>query len=407
MNIRQNPFPLMLASLMVLVATLACSTAALEAPQAVADDSQGEATSVPAPADEPNDNQDDGEPEPPITDLADLQSALEQVYVEVNPSVVSISISASEQGSELIDVGGGSGFVIDEQGHIVTNNHVVEQADGLRVAFSDGMVLTAGVIGRDPYSDLAVIKVEVPADYVLHPVEMGNSDDLQVGQFVIAIGSPFGLTNSMTLGIVSAIGRTLPANTGDGQAGGFTNPQIIQTDAAINPGNSGGPLIDISGQVIGVNAAIRSASGINSGIGFAIPVNTVKHIIPQLIENGAVDYPYLGIEAMNISLADLASDFDMPALRGVLIGTVVPGGPADQAGLRGGTEEVTFRGVPLLLGGDIITSINGVEVANFDELISYLISNTSPGDVITLNIIRDNATMEVPLTLGSRPAGVP
>jgi S1-C subfamily serine protease len=269
------------------------------------------------------------------------------------------------------------------------------------------MVLTAEVIGRDPYSDLAVIKVEAPADYVLHPVEMGNSDDLQVGQFVIAIGSPFGLTNSMTLGIVSAIGRTLPANIDDGQAGGFTNPQIIQTDAAINPGNSGGPLIDISGQVVGVNAAIRSATGTNSGIGFAIPINTVKHIVPQLIENGAVDYPYLGIEAMNISLADLASDFDMPALRGVLIGTVIPGGPADQAGLRGGTQETTFRGIPVLLGGDIITAINGVEVANFDELISYLLSNTSPGDVVTLSIIRDNATMELPLTLGTRPAGAP
>jgi 2-alkenal reductase len=205
------------------------------------------------------------------------------------------------------------------------------------------------------------------------------------------------------VGIVSAIGRSLPG-TGEGQSGLYSNPQIIQTDAAINPGNSGGPLVDSNGRVIGVNAAIRSETGTNSGIGFAIPVNTVKNIVSQLIERGEAAYPYLGISAQSTpTLADLATEYDVPVTRGVLVATVEPGGPAAQAGLRGGTEFVTFRGRQIALGGDIITYVDDVAVNNFDELIGYLVANTRPGQTVTLTIIRDGQLQEVELTLGERP----
>jgi 2-alkenal reductase len=336
-----------------------------------------------------------------IIEAADTEEQLLiNLYERVNPSVVAITISAEIQGT-LGDVGGGSGFVIDEEGHIVTNNHVIEDADAVRVSFYDGTVLEADIIGTDPFADLAVIKVDTD-DYPVVPVPLGSSSDVVVGQRAIAIGNPFGLSNTMTVGIISAIGRTLPPQN----LQGFSNPLIIQTDAPINPGNSGGPLLNSNGEVIGVNTAIRSDTNSNSGIGFAVPVDTVKRIVPQIVETGEVAYPYLGISSAHntsITLEDLSLEFDLPTTEGVLIGNVRPGTPAEEAGLQGGDREAEFRGFPVTLGGDIITAIDGSPVANFDELIGYLVANTDVGQTVTLTINRGGEVREIELTLAPRP----
>ncbi len=329
---------------------------------------------------------------------------LTNLYERVNPSVVNIDVAGGNL-SDLAEFGSGSGFVIDGDGHIVTNNHVVEEAQRIYVTFADGNVAEAELVGRDPASDLAVIQVAVDAALLL-PVELGDSDQVKVGQRVVAIGNPFGLVGTMTVGIVSGVGRRLPADasTSDGRL--FSNPDIIQTDAAINPGNSGGPLLDSHGRVIGVNSAIRTADGVraNSGVGFAVPVNTVKRIVPQLIENGRVAYPYLGIASdTQFTMAELAAALDLPTARGVLIEEVVPGGPADQAGLRGGNRQATVRGLPIRAGGDIIIAIDGTPVDGFDQLISYLIVKTEVGQVVKITFVRGDGTLEVDLTVGERP----
>ncbi len=326
------------------------------------------------------------------------------IYQRVNPAVVNIDVSAEMGDVGSIDFGSGSGFVIDTDGHIVTNNHVVTDADEVRVTFSDGTVLIADVLGTDIYSDLAVLKVDPPKDKELITVELGDSDNLLVGQRVVAIGNPFGLSGSMTVGIVSAVGRTLPA--GVTNTGVFSNPLIIQTDAAINPGNSGGPLLNSQGEVIGVNGAIRTETGSNTGVGFAIPVNTVKRIASQIIENGKVEYPYLGISANGgVTLAELAVEYDLPVTYGVLISEVSPGFSADRAGLRGGDpeDEVSFRGSLVRLGGDIIIAIDDYPIRDFDQLIGYLVSYTSVGEEITVTIVRDGETLDIPVTLDARP----
>jgi 2-alkenal reductase len=331
------------------------------------------------------------------------EQLLINLYQRVSPSVVNIDVSFDHANIGLTDFGSGSGFVFDEAGHIVTNNHVIAEADEVRVTFSDGTVALADVVGADIYSDMAVLAVDPSAEVDFVPVELGDSDDLLVGQRVIAIGNPFGLSGTMTVGIVSAVGRTLSSTTA--LAGrSFTNPLIIQTDAAINPGNSGGPLLDSRGRVIGVNTAIRSVTGTNSGVGFAVPVNTVKRIVPQLIEDGTVDYPYLGISYNGqITVSDLAVEFDLPAPEGVLISEVVPGEAADQAGLRGGDETASFRGVDVTLGGDLIVAVDGFPIRNQDELIGYLVSNTDVGQTIDVTIWRDGEMFDLPVTLGSRP----
>jgi S1-C subfamily serine protease len=344
---------------------------------------------------------------PPSTgaQLTSEEMLLENLYLRVNPAVVNITVS-SEAGGEITDLGSGSGFVLDKKGHIVTNNHVVAEATEVEVTFSDGRVAMAKVVGADPYGDLAVIQVQVPDDWLM-PVELGDSDAVKVGQRVVAIGNPFGLQGSMTLGIVSALGRTLPADQQNVQDTGlFQNPQIIQTDAAINPGNSGGPLLDIRGRVVGVNAAIRTDSGVraNSGVGFAIPVNTVKRIVPQLIEKGSASYAYLGVTADNrFSIAELAVALKLPVDRGVLISSVTPNGPADQAGLRGGAKTARVRGVQVTTGGDIITAIDGTPLRDFDDMITYLANRTNVGQTVTLTIIRDGKEMTVQVKLGERP----
>jgi 2-alkenal reductase len=332
-------------------------------------------------------------------DAAD--ALLVNLYERVNPSVVYIEVLA-EQGELIEALGSGSGFVIDTEGHIVTNNHVIELADVVNVTFSDGTFVEGEVLGADPYSDLAVVQVDLPPDR-LAPLELGNSDTLRVGQRVIAIGNPFGLEGTMTLGIISALGRTLPAQVTQ-EAGLFSNPEIIQTDAAINPGNSGGPLLNTRGQVVGVDVAIRSTTGVNSGVGFAVPVDTVKRIVPDLIAEGAYAYPYLGIVSNNrFTLAELAEPLDLPVTRGVLISEVTAGHAAAEAGLRGGDREVEVQGISVRAGGDIIVAIDGYRLRDFDDLIAYLVRETEVGQEVVLTIIRDGETMELPVTLGERP----
>ncbi len=326
---------------------------------------------------------------------------LVNLYQRVSPAIVYIEILIDEQGT-LTPIGSGSGFVIDMDGHIVTNAHVVENADLVEVTFSyANLIVEAELIGIDPYSDLAVIKVDVDAAQLV-PLELGDSSALQVGQRVIAIGNPFGLAGTMTVGIVSALGRTLPSQViQDG--GRFSNPEIIQTDAAINPGNSGGPLIDIYGRVIGVNSAIHSMTGANTGIGFAIPVNTLHRIVPQLIEEGVYHYPYLGISSFTyFTVAKLADYLDLPVRYGVLISEVTPGTAAAEAGLQGGDHEMEIEGVKIMVGGDIIIAIDGYEVQNYDDFIAYLVRETEVGQEVVLTIVRDEEVMKVPVVLGKR-----
>ena len=340
-------------------------------------------------------------PEADLMELDVQDALLTNLYQRANPAVVYIEVMA-QIGGGLEPLGSGSGFVIDQEGHIVTNNHVVENADELQVTFADGSVANdVDILGLDPYSDLAVIQVNVAPERLIS-LELGDSDALQVGQQVIAIGNPFGLQGTMTAGVVSAVGRTLRSQIL--QAGSFSNPDVIQTDAAINPGNSGGPLLDSRGRVVGVNTAIRSSTGTNAGIGFAVPVNTVKRIVPSLISEGAYEYPYLGITSdNNFTLAELAATLDLPVDQGVLIAEVQPRTAAAEAGLRGGDREVEVMGQSVVFGGDIITAIDEQELRTFDDLVAYLVSDTEVGQEVLLTIIRDGSEIEVPVTLGERP----
>lgn len=326
------------------------------------------------------------------SDMLSQQEALISLYDAVSPGVVSIATVSGQGGAQ------GSGFVFDMQGHIVTNFHVVEGAQYIEVTFPSGFQAVGEVIGEDRDSDLAVLSIEAPAEE-LFPVQLGDSDALQVGQYVVAIGNPFGLSGSMSLGVVSSKGRTLESmNLAPNSNQFFSAGDIIQTDAAINPGNSGGPLLNLFGEVVGVNRAIRSFSfnetgdALNSGIGFAISANIVKRVVPSLIEFGIYEYPYLGLSSSsNLSLA-AAQQLGLENNNGALVASVVEGGPSDQAGLQ---------------EGDMIIAINGRVVKNFDQLISYLFGNTSPGDVVMLDIIREGQTMQIELTLGARPVTTP
>jgi 2-alkenal reductase len=324
---------------------------------------------------------------------------LVNLYERVNPAVVSI---ANEQSSNqgLQTAGSGSGFVISADGYIVTNNHVVDEADRVDVTFADGATLRAKVVGTDRYSDLALLKVEKAG---LPFVELANSDDVKVGQRVIAIGNPFGLNGTMTEGIISAKGRTLPEEAASG-TGSFSNPSILQTDAAINPGNSGGPLLDSSGRVVGVNTAIRSTSGgttgqpSNSGIGFAVPSNTVKRVVDALKSEGRVRYPYLGIQGA-IRVGE-ATDLNLSITRGVMPLSVVNGGPVAQAGLKPATID---RNGNLTAAGDVIIAYNGAMIKDYDELIARLVENNQPGETITLRVWRNGQELDLQVKLGERP----
>ncbi len=342
----------------------------------------------------------------PIVD-GDLTS----LYDNVNPGVVTIW-SYTDLGAphdQSIPTGQGSGFVIDKDGHIVTNQHVIQDAQEIEVDFPSGIKSWATLLGTDPDSDLAVLRVDVPADYLV-PLPLGDSDLVTVGQFVVAIGNPFGLSGTMTVGIVSAIGRTLDSERQAPGGGSFSAGDLIQTDAAINPGNSGGPLLNMIGQVVGINRAIQSevfsaeGSVLSSGVGFAIPVNILRRVAPSLIENGKYDYPYLGITSLNESFWNLRTLEALglnPNASGAYITEVVRNGPADRAGLRGGQTESSIPG--LLAGGDLIIAIDGSPVDRYDDLISYLFKNIEVGQVVTLTVVRDNEELELALTTGARP----
>ena len=328
--------------------------------------------------------------------------SLEQLYQQVLPGVVSIQVNTA-QGPAL-----GSGFVYDTQGHIVTNFHVVDGATTTEVDFSSGFKARGTVVGVDKDSDIAVIKVDAP-NTELHPLAMGNSGNLQVGQTVIAIGNPFGLNGTMTVGIVSALGRTEESQHSVDGGGFFSMADIIQTDAAVNPGNSGGPLLNTNGEVVGINRAIitnsSNAAGqpTNSGIAFAVSVNIVKRVMPSLISSGSYDYPYMGISFFPDQLMslDVIDALGLKSFTGAYVVDVTKGGPADKAGIHAGTKPT--RVDTLLAGGDLVTAIDGKNVRTFDELISYLITNKSPGDTVVLTVVRDGQSQDITITLDARP----
>ena len=329
-------------------------------------------------------------------DLLSQADAVEQsivdIYARVSPAVV--CITAREQFGECI----GSGFVIDSEGHVVTNNHVVELDLDWLVAFADEHTVPARVIGTDPGSDLAVLQVDTLPEHLV-VVELGESSSLQAGQTAIAIGNPFGLERTVTTGVISSLSRTLSRTDSD-----FLLAEVIQTDAAINPGNSGGPLLDSHGRVIGINSAIRSVSGTNTGVGFAIPVDVIKRVVPELIARGHYSHSWLGVSGYSITL-ELVEAMNLPTELGVLIGSVEPGSPAEKAGLTGGVEQVNVAGQPMLAGGDIVLAINGVTVNRFDDLINYLASQTGVGDVVTLTVLRGGQQTDVSIKLEERPEG--
>jgi len=371
------------------------------------------------------------------TSLETYQSALEGIYAQVNPSVVSIRVVQEQKSSNLgqnnplFNLPGfqdffgspngnnaqpsapqysqalGSGFVWNQDGYIVTNNHVVSGASKIEVKFADGTTLSAKLVGADPDSDLAVVQVDNPG-FALTPITVSDSSQVKVGQVAVAIGNPFGLENTMTVGIVSALGRSLPASEGSSVNGAtYTIPDIIQTDAPINPGNSGGPLVNDQGALIGVNSAIESQGGTNSGIGFAIPSTIVSRVVPELIQNGKYDHPYIGISGTSLT-PDLATAMKLDATqRGALVEEVVPNSPADKANLRGSSQQTTIDGQNVNVGGDVITAIDGSAVKSMDDIIAYLADHTNVGQKVTLTLLRDGKSQSVDITLEARPAATP
>jgi 2-alkenal reductase len=335
---------------------------------------------------------------PTSADPVEAGSTLEALYQQVLPGVVSIQTGQSE----------GSGFMFDGEGHVVTNQHVVEGSSEVEVAFASGFKAYGTVIGSDADADIAVIKVNAPADQI-HPLAIGDSDTLNVGEQVVAIGNPFGLSGTMTLGIVSALGRVQTAHIDPESGGSYSTADIIQTDAAINPGNSGGPLFNLQGEVVGVNQSIRTqtfndvtGNAVNSGVGFSISINLVKRIVPYLIRDGRYEYPYLGISSTRGDLSLQAIEaLGLNTFTGAYVTQVTPGGPADQAGVRGGTQPTNLG--DLQAGGDVITAIDGQPVNTFDDLLGYLTTHKSPGETVVLTVLREGQSMDVTVTLGTRP----
>jgi S1-C subfamily serine protease len=328
---------------------------------------------------------------PEILAGADVEEQLViNVYAQASPAVV--CITAPEQFGTCF----GSGFILDREGHIVTNDHVAEAMPDLLVTLADNRTVSAEVVGTDPGSDLAVLKIDVPPEE-LTPVQLGESASLRIGQRAIAIGNPFGLERTVTTGVISSVGRTLPRDDSN-----FQIAELIQTDAAINPGNSGGPLLDSQGRVIGVNTAIRSTTGVNSGVGFAIPVDMVKRVVPDLIALGHYRHPWIGVRGNPIT-PEMVAAMNLPVESGVLVFQVEPDSPAQKAGLRGGSRDITVLGMPMRAGGDILIGVNNTVITDFDDLINYLASSTSVGDVVTLTVVRDGTEIKVELTLEERP----
>jgi len=336
-----------------------------------------------------------------VPDVVDLENSLMALYENVSPGVVSIQVF-SQSGSGL-----GSGFVIDQEGHIVTNYHVVQGADEVEVHFQSGLKVFGQVIGEDLDSDLAVIQVDVdPGE--LYPLTLADSNQVKVGQSVVAIGNPFGLSGTMTTGIVSALGRTLQSIRQTETGAFFSAGDLIQTDATINPGNSGGPLLNLNGEVVGVNRAIRTSGStssgdpVNTGIGFAVSSNILQVVLPSLKDGETYDYPYLGLSALpsiNLVQADLLG---LSQATGAYVVEVVPSGPADEAGIQAGDEPTQVQS--LQAEGDLIVGVDDIDVLQFSDLLSYMMLNKQPGDQMEMTVIRDGEQMTFTVTLGERPA---
>jgi 2-alkenal reductase len=355
--------------------------------------------------------------EPSAAALPEADGLLADLYERVNPSVVNVQVRRRvevsgpqipfgfqfpNQPNEGFSFGQGSGFVFDGAGHIVTNYHVVESADQVRVVFTDGTVQEAEIIGTDPDTDLAVVRVdELPAG--AHPLVIGDSKVLRVGQQVVAIGNPFGLQGTMTAGIVSALGRTLASQAQSEGGARFSIPNVIQTDAAINPGNSGGPLLNLAGEVVGVNSAIESRSGQFAGVGFAIPSDTVARVIPVLIAEGRFSHPWLGIEGTELT-PTLAEALGLdPNQRGLVVIRVLDGSPASKSGLRGSTPLTQPDGTALPVGGDVITQIDDHPLLEFSDLMSYVADESAVGQRVTLHLLRDGKQLTLQVVLAERP----
>lgn len=345
-----------------------------------------------------------------ITSLSGLEGTLENIYAQVNPAVVNISVIEKQTLSSSPFSGTqqpfsqalGSGFLWDNQGHIVTNNHVIANADNITVTFYDGTEVPGTVAGADADSDLAVVKVTMP-DLQIQPVQLADSTQLKVGQLAIAIGNPFGLQGTMTVGFVSGLERTLPANE-NAVGPSYSIPDIVQTDASINPGNSGGVLLDDSGKLIGVTSSIATTTGSSAGVGFAIPSAIVQQVVPALITDGHYDHPYIGSSIISLDPA-IASAMNLPAdQRGALIETVVAGGPADKAGLQASKTTITLQGQDIQIGGDVIIAYKGQAVKTSDDLIALLARTGKVGQEVTLTVLRNGKEIQVEVTLGLRPA---
>jgi len=333
------------------------------------------------------------------TDLSTQQDRLTTIYQQFSPGVVTVQTTT----------GLGSGWVYSSDGYIVTNNHVVDTETRVEVDFASGLKTFGDVIGTDAYSDLAVIKVDVAASE-LHPLPLGDSSALQVGQTVIAIGNPFGLSGTMTTGIISALGRALPSTAQATGGGSYSTADILQTDAAINPGNSGGPLLNLKGEVIGITSQIETTASTisgqptHSGIGFAISINTVKRVVPGLIQDGKYDYPYLGVSTIDDLPLSAIQALGLTSTSGTYVTSVAAGGPAETAGIQAGTTPLDLAGYTgLNKGGDLVIAIDGHTVVTFDDMIRYLILNKSPGDTATLTVLRGDQTLDIPVVLGIRP----
>ena len=332
-----------------------------------------------------------------VGEITEIQTSskfsLMEIFEKTEASVVQVNVRSAD--GRITPGNMGSGFVYSDDGYIITNNHVIDNAEKVTITFLDGESYIAQIIGTDSDLDLAVLKVKTGSTY-LQPIPIGDSSQLKVGQEIAAIGNPFGLSGSMTSGIISQMGRLLP------QDSGYSIPDVIQTDAAINPGNSGGPLLNMKGEVVGINTAIQSATGEFTGVGFAVPSNTVKKVIPVLIEEGIFHHPWMGISGSDVD-PELAKVRELNSSKGFLIATVIEGSPAEDAGLQGVTDTKEIDGREYPLDGDIILKIDDVVVRKISDILVYLQREKSIGDEMIMTINRDGMLIEKVLVLGERP----
>lgn len=321
--------------------------------------------------------------------------SLIEIFEKSEPGVVRVNVQRNDQLNGTSGVG--SGFVFDKKGHIITNSHVVKDAKKVVVTFLDGRSYNAEVIGFDEFTDIGVIKVNADLS-LLHPLSLGDSSNLKVGEQIAVIGNPFGLSGSMTSGIISQLGRLLPSGSG------YSIPDVIQTDAAINPGNSGGPLLNMRGEIVGINTAIQSTTGEFTGVGFAVPSQTIVKIVPNLIETGKYHHPWIGISGRDID-PDLAKVLSLNDAVGFLVITVVENSPAAKAGIHGSDETIEVEGVNYPIGGDVILSVDGKQVRKIDDILIHLQRAKSVGDEMILEILREGRTTNITIILEERPNG--